>query len=150
MTENGMPAIRASRVFEIDVRTNASGALVVMHDPTVGRTTNGTGRVAKKTSKQIRALRLDDGSRIPFISTVFTHLRNHPKKHAVLHVKSVAGSKLINRARSYGVMSQVAFISVNRADLDATGHARTVFVSSSPMDPADYSAYDGSSEFRWG
>nr|WP_319517668.1 glycerophosphodiester phosphodiesterase family protein [uncultured Martelella sp.] len=46
--------------LELDVRQSADGALVVIHDATVDRTTNGTGRVADMTLSDLRAL--DAGS----------------------------------------------------------------------------------------
>lgn len=50
-------AIRAGADFvEIDLRYSRDGEAVVMHDPTVNRTTNGTGRVDRLTLEEIRAL----------------------------------------------------------------------------------------------
>jgi glycerophosphoryl diester phosphodiesterase len=46
--------------IEVDVRISADGVPVVMHDPTVDRTTAGTGKVAGLTAEQIAAL--DAGS----------------------------------------------------------------------------------------
>lgn len=46
---------------EMDVRRTKDGALVLMHDRAVDRTTNGTGNVADLTLAEIRAL--DAGSR---------------------------------------------------------------------------------------
>jgi glycerophosphoryl diester phosphodiesterase len=48
-------------MVEIDVRRTADGALVILHDPTVDRTTNGHGRVAEMTLAQVQALRLKTG-----------------------------------------------------------------------------------------
>jgi glycerophosphoryl diester phosphodiesterase len=45
-------------MVEIDIRRTADGALVLMHDPTVDRTTNGHGRVSEMTLRQVQALRL--------------------------------------------------------------------------------------------
>ena len=45
---------------EVDTRTTADGYLVVIHDSTVDRTTNGTGPVADYTLEEIQAL--DAGS----------------------------------------------------------------------------------------
>jgi len=45
-------------MVEIDIRRTADGALVVMHDPTVDRTTNGHGRVSEMSLRQVKALRL--------------------------------------------------------------------------------------------
>jgi glycerophosphoryl diester phosphodiesterase len=43
-------------VLEIDMHSTADGALVVIHDPTVERTTDGTGRVNSLTLAQLKAL----------------------------------------------------------------------------------------------
>lgn len=43
---------------EVDVRATKDGHLVVMHDGTVDRTTNGSGKVADMTFEQIRALKV--------------------------------------------------------------------------------------------
>ncbi len=42
--------------LEMDVHCSADGHLVVCHDPTVDRTTNGTGRIADLTLAQLSAL----------------------------------------------------------------------------------------------
>ncbi len=47
-------------IIELDIRQSADGVLYVMHDETVDRTTNGTGRISELTSSQID--RLDAGS----------------------------------------------------------------------------------------
>ncbi|MGQ0643823.1 MAG: glycerophosphodiester phosphodiesterase family protein [Gemmatimonadaceae bacterium] len=47
--------------LEFDVRLSADGELVVIHDPTVDRTTNGTGAVSRLTLEQLQAL--DAGAR---------------------------------------------------------------------------------------
>ena len=59
--ENTLPAFQAAidagaDFFELDVRTTADGRLVLMHDRTVDRTTNGAGAVREMTFEQIRAL----------------------------------------------------------------------------------------------
>ncbi len=41
---------------ELDVRTSGDGELVVIHDPNLERTTNGTGPVVERTLAEIRAL----------------------------------------------------------------------------------------------
>jgi glycerophosphoryl diester phosphodiesterase len=48
-------------VLELDVRSSADGELVVFHDPTLERTTDGAGRVAEKTVAELK--RLDAGHR---------------------------------------------------------------------------------------
>jgi glycerophosphoryl diester phosphodiesterase len=53
-------ALGKSDMVESDVRITADGHLVIMHDTTVSRTTDGTGSVSALTLAQIRAL--DAGS----------------------------------------------------------------------------------------
>ncbi|MEJ7765781.1 MAG: glycerophosphodiester phosphodiesterase [Acidimicrobiales bacterium] len=43
-------------VLELDVHRSADGHLVVCHDPTVDRTTDGTGRIAALTLEQLQSL----------------------------------------------------------------------------------------------
>ncbi len=45
-------------MMELDVRRSADGALVVIHDATVDRTTDGRGKVADLTLAQLQTLRL--------------------------------------------------------------------------------------------
>lgn len=45
-------------IIELDVRCTKDGVLVLMHDRTVNRTTNGTGAVDSMTFNEIRKLRL--------------------------------------------------------------------------------------------
>jgi glycerophosphoryl diester phosphodiesterase len=50
-------AVRAGAdMLELDVGVTRDGKVVVLHDTTVNRTTNGRGTVASKTLKQIRRL----------------------------------------------------------------------------------------------
>lgn len=65
--ENSLTAFKAcvdigADAIEMDVRRTRDGVLVVMHDETVDRTTNGKGRVKDLTLKQFRKLRLRKGS----------------------------------------------------------------------------------------
>jgi glycerophosphoryl diester phosphodiesterase len=68
--ENTLRAIRRAIAFgadqvEIDVQLTRDGALVLMHDATVDRTTNGTGAVAELTLTAIRQLDAGQGEQIP-------------------------------------------------------------------------------------
>ncbi len=59
--ENTLASIRAAAragadIVEVDVKTTRDGTLVLMHDQTVDRTTNGSGAVADLTLAEVRAL----------------------------------------------------------------------------------------------
>jgi glycerophosphoryl diester phosphodiesterase len=47
-------------MLEIDLRRTKDGAIVLMHDATLDRTSNGTGPVAARTLAELRSLRLKD------------------------------------------------------------------------------------------
>lgn len=74
--ESTLPAFQAAwaagaHVLEIDVRRSSDGVLVVHHDETVDRTTDGTGIVSELTLDELRALDAgytwtrDDGATTP-------------------------------------------------------------------------------------
>lgn len=64
---------------ELDVTLSADGAVVVIHDDTVDRTTNGTGRVATMTLAALRALDAGKGERIPTLAEVLEVTAQHPR-----------------------------------------------------------------------
>jgi len=77
MPENTIPAFRnaakiGADVLELDVRLTKDGELVVMHDSTVDRTTNGQGKVREMTVAQLKQLDAgywftpDDGATYPY------------------------------------------------------------------------------------
>ncbi|MFD6726503.1 glycerophosphodiester phosphodiesterase, partial [Streptomyces sp. NPDC060131] len=57
-------------VVELDLHLSKDGALVVMHDADVDRTTDGTGAIADKTLEELRALDAGRGERIPVFEEV--------------------------------------------------------------------------------
>jgi glycerophosphoryl diester phosphodiesterase len=69
---------------ELDVRLTRDGLLVVIHDETVDRTTNGTGPVARLTFDQIRALDAGNGERVPTLSEVLELCRGRIPLHVEL------------------------------------------------------------------
>lgn len=79
--ENSMAALERCialgvDMVEIDVRRTQDGALVLMHDAKVDRTTNGKGKIADLTLGEIQSLRLTDaGAAIEAPPTLATFLR---------------------------------------------------------------------------
>lgn len=73
--ENTMAAFRravdaGADWLEMDVQMSDDGALVVIHDTTVDRTTNGSGRVADLTLADLQALDAGNGEPIPTFQEV--------------------------------------------------------------------------------
>ncbi|MGX4693896.1 glycerophosphodiester phosphodiesterase [Streptomyces sp. JNUCC 63] len=57
-------------VIELDLHLSKDGALVVMHDTEVDRTTDGSGAIADKTLAELRSLDAGRGERIPVFEEV--------------------------------------------------------------------------------
>lgn len=57
-------------MIEFDVQQCKTGELVVIHDLTVNRTTNGDGTVANLTLKELKALDAGEGESIPTLKEV--------------------------------------------------------------------------------
>ncbi|SDL10554.1 glycerophosphodiester phosphodiesterase [Tessaracoccus oleiagri] len=73
--ENTLPAFELAIAqgadgVELDVQRTADGHLVVVHDETVDRTSDGTGRVVDLTVAELRRLDFGDGARIPLLDEV--------------------------------------------------------------------------------
>ncbi|MFF6777190.1 glycerophosphodiester phosphodiesterase [Streptomyces sp. NPDC012637] len=66
---SGMDAI------ELDLHLSKDGALVVMHDADVDRTTDGTGPISGKTLAELRELDAGDGERVPVFEEVLAAVR---------------------------------------------------------------------------
>lgn len=104
--ENTLAAARLSfeqgaDYVEIDVRESADGALVVIHDPTVDRTTDGTGKVADLTLAKLRDLdagswfsALHKGVRIPLLKEVIDLAKTYGRS-LYIENKSVDAQKLM-------------------------------------------------------
>ncbi|MFF1556643.1 glycerophosphodiester phosphodiesterase [Streptomyces sp. NPDC058279] len=85
--------VRAERcgmdVIALDVRLSKDGALVVLHDGAVDRTTDGVGAVAELTLAELRELDAGDGERVPVLEEVLEAVRT-PLQVSV-HDEAAAG-----------------------------------------------------------
>jgi len=90
--------------LEFDVRLSADGVPVVIHDPTLDRTTDGTGAVADRTLAQLRALDAgyrhtrDGGKTFPYrglgirIPTLDEALSAFPGSPCIIELKAPAAT----------------------------------------------------------
>lgn len=62
-------------LIELDLHLSKDGALVVMHDDQVDRTTDGTGPIVEKTLAELRALDAGRGERVPVFEEVLDAVR---------------------------------------------------------------------------
>ena len=83
--------------IEIDVHRCASGQLVVFHDFTLDRMTDGTGEVSKHTLKQLKQVVVKGHCQIPTLSEVLTFVNNKCLLNIELkgHDTAVEASRLI-------------------------------------------------------
>ena len=75
LTENTLESIRAALDMdvdgiEIDVHLSASGELVVFHDFTLDRLSDGSGEISAQTYNQLQQLTLKGGYKIPLLTEV--------------------------------------------------------------------------------
>ncbi|HEY5981909.1 MAG TPA: glycerophosphodiester phosphodiesterase family protein [Anaerolineales bacterium] len=76
-----LAAREGSPAIELDAKLTRDGKIIVFHDPTLTRTTNGQGRIADKTAGELRELDAGShagaqfrGEKIPFLDEVFEAL----------------------------------------------------------------------------
>ena len=77
--ENTLAAFRLAREqgadgIEFDVKRCATGEVVIMHDVSVNRTTNGRGNVHELSLAELRRLDAGNGERVPLLDEVFEEL----------------------------------------------------------------------------
>ncbi|MFJ9113723.1 glycerophosphodiester phosphodiesterase [Streptomyces sp. NPDC102283] len=82
---SGMDAI------ELDLHLSKDGALVVMHDVDVDRTTDGTGPIAARTLAELRELDAGRGERIP----VFEEVLEAVSSPLQAEIKDVAAARAL-------------------------------------------------------
>ena len=115
--ENTMPAFReAIRVgadfIEVDVQTTSDGKLVLSHDATVDRCTNGSGRVSAMTFDQIEALDAGikkgpqyAGTKIPTFDEVLDLARG--KIGIYVDIKNASAQDLVSHIDGHGMTDHV-------------------------------------------
>jgi len=79
-------------LIELDLHLSKDGALVVMHDTDVDRTTDGTGPIAEKTLAELRALDAGRGERVPVFEEVLEAVRTPLQAE----IKDVAAARALS------------------------------------------------------
>jgi glycerophosphoryl diester phosphodiesterase len=108
-------------LIECDVHLSSDGRLVVIHDHTLERTTNGTGLVHDYTAAELRRLDAGDGEKIPLLQEVVELAIG--KVGLVIETKQVPPlypgleEKLLNMLRQLGAVQECAVVSFNHASI---------------------------------
>src|SRR5262249_57324330 len=93
---------------ETDVRLTRDGHLVLMHDETVDRTTNGSGSVAELTFGEIRTLDAGQGEQVPTLAELLPLLRG--RAHLLCELKGEnTAAEAVRIVREAGISRQVVF-----------------------------------------
>jgi glycerophosphoryl diester phosphodiesterase len=107
--------------IEIDVRTTLDNQLVILHDGTLNRTTNGTGPIAQLTLTEIKSLKANKGweqgfpeERIPTLEETAQLISNWNKIHSkktyiYVDCKQVAAKPLVEMLQKYDLAEQSVF-----------------------------------------
>jgi glycerophosphoryl diester phosphodiesterase len=105
----------APAFIEVDVRATRDGALFLMHDETVDRTTSGRGRLNELTRAEVRALRVEDGAGTPLnlAPTELSLALAWARGNTVLELDikpEVRFEDVIEEVRAASAMGRVVFI----------------------------------------
>lgn len=102
-------------LIECDVHLSSDGRLVVIHDHTLERTTNGHGLVRDHTAAELRKLDAGEGEHIPLLHDVIELALG--KVGLVIEIKQLPivyeglEEKLVNMLRQLGAVEECAVIS---------------------------------------
>lgn len=142
--ENTLAAIRKGIALgvdfvEIDVRRTADDVLVALHDETVDRTCNGTGRIDRLSLPDLRMLDAGNGERIPTIEEVLKEATG--KTGVILELKVAGvGQQTVELTRATGFRGNViyaSFLHDELRDIRSVEQAASLMVlfSQLPHDP---------------
>lgn len=101
--------------IELDVRVTSDGVPIVLHDPTLDRTTNGTGAAAELALSAVRRADAGAGERIPALAEV---LRRFPTTPLLVEVKEAGAARAtLAVLREHGAERRVLVGAFRRAEL---------------------------------
>ncbi len=114
--------------IELDAKLSADGEVVVIHDPTVDRTTDGHGRVSRLPLTDLRSLDAGSffsgrfhGEKIPLLAEVFEALGKKILINVELTNYTTPGDQLVQKVcelvRKHGVTQSVIFSSFHAGNL---------------------------------
>jgi glycerophosphoryl diester phosphodiesterase len=113
--QNTIPAYDAANAhgyaIETDVREDSQGQLWMFHDRDVSRATNGTGKIDKLTTAQVKALRYNKGgSALPTFEQAVAAWSKYPTRRIYLEPKTKDEIPTIARElTAAGLVSNIRF-----------------------------------------
>jgi len=123
--ENTLPALECALAagfgfIEVDLHITSDGEIVVIHDATLDRTTDGSGPVTQHSLAELRALDAGGwfdpffaGTNIPTLSEILALLKRYEGR-AYLEFKSAPPEPVLEQVERAGLLDRVFFWSFNR------------------------------------
>lgn len=120
-------------VLEMDIHSSADGVLMVMHDDTVDRTTDGNGRIQDLTLTQLKTLdaahnwSVDDGATYPYrgqaiavptLEEVFAAYPDMPMNIEIKQIEPSIAEPFCDLIRQYGREEQVLVASFHKTAIE--------------------------------
>lgn len=116
-------------MVECDIYLMRDGNVVIMHDSTLDRTTNGTGNIVDQTAETIKNYEIDSyaGTKqpIPLLDDFFERFKGTGEV-IVIELKSSntkIAAPLVNLIKKYGMERQVVIIAFNKDMINAVRRA---------------------------
>jgi glycerophosphoryl diester phosphodiesterase len=91
--------------IEFDLHESRDGVLVVIHDDTVDRTTNGKGKVRDMAFSELEKLDAGDGQKIPSLQQVITLAKGKVKTDMEIKVKGIE-EDVVGAIEKNGIVGQ--------------------------------------------
>lgn len=110
-TENSLKAFRSAiekkaDMIELDVQSTKDGILVVIHDPTIDRTTDGHGYVRDLTLAELQQYKTLEGESIPTLEQVYELCKG--KIQVLTEIKTTdIGEKIANLVKKFDNSDEV-------------------------------------------
>jgi glycerophosphoryl diester phosphodiesterase len=164
--ENTMRSFRSAiaagcDLIECDVHLSSDGRLVVIHDHTLERTTNGKGLVGDLSSAELRRLDAGHGEHIPLLQEVVELALG--KVGLVIEIKQIPvqypglEDKLLAMLRQLGAMQECAVVSFHHPSIRQLREMEPrlqlgILEGARPIDPARMMREAGADVFspHWG
>lgn len=116
--------------LELDVHLSADGVVMVHHDETLDRTTNGSGPLAARTAAELARLDAGDGAGIPALRDV---LRRYATARIIIEMKvdtAAMGEAVARELRDAGAADRACVAGFGRRSLGAARAALPGIASS--------------------
>lgn len=147
-------------MVELDVRPTKDGVLVLMHDASVKRTTNGTKNVSDMTYAEILELDMNrendsqkTGIKVPTLKQAFELCKGKMYINLDIHGKSVPAGVLADLIKECGMMDQVMIYSSKEELVDYQMIDPNILIHpyvSTIAAAREYKQYPGAMLFQYG